>query len=119
MARPMRKPKIAPVSGPSSYATASTATSPMSGRDAVDPEVREQRRLQDDAHEDDEPEADATDHGTGTGGYLSTFTKVSASRSTTGRSSASRAIAPPASTVRTTVPIDEARRVRSDVARRG
>ena len=31
-------------------------------------------------------EADAADHGTGTGGYLSTFTTVSASRSTTGRS---------------------------------
>ena len=38
------------------------------GRDAVDLEVREQRRLQHDAHEDDEAEADATDHGIGTGG---------------------------------------------------
>ena len=30
----------------------------------------EQRRLQHDAHDDDEPEADAADHGVGAAGYL-------------------------------------------------
>ena len=70
-------------------------------------EVGEQRRLQHDADDDHQAEADAADHGTGTGGYFSTFTKVSASRSTTGRSSASRAIAPPAPTSRTTRADDE------------
>ena len=53
---------------------------------------------------DHESEADAADHGIGPG-YLSTFTTVSASRSTIGRSSASRAIAPPAPTSCTTVPM--------------
>ena len=37
------------------------------GRDAVDLQMREECRLQHDAHEHDEAEADATDHGIATG----------------------------------------------------
>ena len=76
MARPMTNPNIAPVSAPSSYATASTRNQADVGRDAVDLQVREQRGLQHHAHEHDEAEADAADHGIGAGGYLSTFTTV-------------------------------------------
>ena len=41
---------------------------PEVGCNTVDLEVGEQRRLQHDADDDDEGQANATDHGTGTGG---------------------------------------------------
>ena len=67
MASPITNPNHAPVSGPSSYATASTRHEPDVGRDAVDAQVREQRRLQHHRGDHHEREAEIADHGVGGG----------------------------------------------------
>ena len=67
IASPITKPNHAPGLGTVVVGDREHGDQPDIGRDAVDAEVREQRGLQHDADDHDEPEPNAPDHGIATG----------------------------------------------------